>query len=113
MAFKDLIRSLLKKEQTRRSVEYVKATFGEAPVVEAPPAETVRHEQILPSAEVHKENDIAFSPHGDLEDYVRELAVSQEAIERWISAGVLLPEETKVAAKMIRIMAKKNKQKPD
>ena len=112
MALKDFIRGLLKKEQTRRPLEYVKASLGEAPPAAMPPAQAVPLEQTtLPSAEAYRENNIAFSPQGDLEDYVRGLAVSQEAIERWISAGVLLPEETKVAAKMIRIMAAKNKQK--
>jgi hypothetical protein len=109
MAFKDLIRSLLKKEPARRPLEYVKASLGESPSTEMPAPETPSPQPILPSAEAHRENNIAFSPQGDLEDYVRELSVSQEAIERWISAGVLLPEETKVAAKMIRIMAGKNK----
>jgi hypothetical protein len=111
MAFKDIIHRLLKRDKARRPVEYVKATFREAPAEPVPPSESIQLQQALPAAEAHKEDDIAFSPQGDLEDYVRGLAVSQEAIERWISAGVLLPEETKVAAKMIRIMAKKNKQK--
>ena len=109
MALKEFIRRFLKKEQTRRPLEYVKATFGEPLPDTSPSAETVRLEQALPTADAHKENEIAFSPQGDLEDYVRGLAISRDAIERWISAGVLLPEETKVAAKMIRIMAKKNK----
>lgn len=52
-------------------------------------------------------DEVAFSPQGDLEAYVQGLTVPREVIERWISAGLLLPEEIKVAEKMIRIMRKK------
>lgn len=50
---------------------------------------------------------IAFSHQGDLESYVKALNVPSEEIEGWISAGVLLPEETRVAAKMIRMIMTK------
>lgn len=50
---------------------------------------------------------IAFSHRVDLETYVKELNVPSEVIEGWISAGVLSPEETRVAAKMIRMIRTK------
>jgi hypothetical protein len=52
------------------------------------------------------DRDIDLSPHTDLENYARGLHVSKESIERWISSGLLMPEELKVAEKLVRIMRK-------
>jgi hypothetical protein len=111
MILTKFMRRLFKKEKILQQMEYVKETSAEPPLrTFAPSADLLVHESI-PSPAVGKEHEIAFSPQGDLEAYVRGLAVSKEAIEGWISAGVLLPEETKVAAKMIRIMCRNNKHK--
>jgi hypothetical protein len=100
------IRKILSKPQASRSYEYVR-------VVEAPPGGTrsdlgpppaMGTELRTPVAE--RAEEIAFSHQGDLESYVRGLDVPKEAIERWLSAGVLLPEETRVASQMIRIICK-------
>lgn len=112
MRLMKFMRRLFKHENTGQQMEYVKETSAEPPVQTiAPSAELLVHESIPSPAEAGKEHEIAFSPQGDLEAYVRGLAISKEAIEGWISAGVLLPEETKVAAKMIRIMCRNSKHK--
>ena len=48
-----------------------------------------------------------FSKESDLEDYTQRLSVSQEMIKRWIGAGILRPDEIKVAEKMLKIMRKR------
>ena len=50
------------------------------------------------------EPEIDFSSKGDLEAYVRGLKVTASSIESWISAGLLFPDETRVAEKMLRIL---------
>jgi len=49
-------------------------------------------------------NDIDLSRQSDLEGYARDINVSKESIERWISSGLLMPEELKVAEKLVKIM---------
>jgi len=98
------IRQFFLKPQAAQRYEYVRETSEErfSNPAGAPPEAGV--ELKAPVAE--RAEEIAFSPHGDLESYVRGLDLPKEAIERWISAGILLPEETKVASQMIRIMCK-------
>lgn len=100
-----VIRKLLLKPQSEPHYEYVRETAEAQRLDTRSVAAEAGTEPKAPPAEVRIE-EIAFSPHGDLESYVRELNLPKEAIERWISAGVLLPEETKVAAQMIRILNK-------
>ncbi|MEJ2041597.1 MAG: hypothetical protein P8X55_22115, partial [Desulfosarcinaceae bacterium] len=50
--------------------------------------------------------EVDFSTRGDLEAYVRGLAVPRELVERWISAGLLFPEEMIMAEKIAKIMIK-------
>jgi hypothetical protein len=112
MILMKFMRRLFKKADTNQQMEYVKATSAAPPLrTIAPSADLLVHESIPSPVEAGREDEIAFSPQGDLEAYVRGLDVSKEAIEGWISAGVLLPEETKVAIKMIRIMCRNNKHK--
>jgi len=107
MKLMQTIRKFFSKPQASQSYEYVRV------MSEAPPAGT--RSTLGPPAEAGTElrapaperaEEIAFSHQGDLESYVRGLDLDKEAIERWISAGVLLPEETRVASQMIRIMCK-------
>lgn len=50
------------------------------------------------------EPEIDFSSKGDLEAYVRGLEIPPSSIEGWISTGLLFPDETRIAAKMLRIL---------
>ncbi len=102
------IRRLFRKTPEKQHLEYVKeyAVDLDANVE----IETRRVAANLPLKErpapdqLRPEATITFSQQGDLESYVKMLNVPSEVIEGWISAGVLLPEETRVAAKMIRLM---------
>jgi hypothetical protein len=55
-------------------------------------------------------SEVDFSHHGNLEAYVRNLPVPRQIIERWISAGLLFPEEMMMAEKMVKIMLKQEKE---
>lgn len=99
------IRQFFKKPKASQRFEYVRETVAPPPVETRCAAPTPGTDLRAPVSEVPVE-EIAFSHQGDLEAYVRGLALPKEAIERWISAGVLLPEETRVASKMIRIICK-------
>ncbi len=52
------------------------------------------------------EDEIDLSSHQNLEAYARDLSVTKESIERWVSSGLLMPEEMKVAEKLLKIMRK-------
>jgi len=54
-----------------------------------------------------QEPDIDFRGLGDLEAYVENLNVPTETIETWISAGLLYPDEIRIAEKMVQILRKK------
>jgi|GEM_PF-1542193 len=55
-------------------------------------------------AEVNSQVDIDFYRLDNLEDYAKESTIAWETIERWISAGILTPGETKIAERLIKIM---------
>jgi hypothetical protein len=50
--------------------------------------------------------EIDFSKENDLETYTKRLNVPRQLIERWVAAGILRPDEIKVAEKMLKIMRK-------
>jgi hypothetical protein len=52
------------------------------------------------------ENEVDLANLTDLEAYARGSSVSKKSIEQWISSGLLMPEELKVAEKLIKIMCK-------
>jgi len=54
-----------------------------------------------------QEPDIDFRRLGDLESYAENMNVPAETIETWISAGLLYPDETRIAEKMLQILRKK------
>ncbi len=109
----DYVRRLFAKQKKNQRLEYIKeytpesvCRRGDAPEGQAPSA-ALKPMQ-APTA-IHDVPSIAFSAQGDLEAYVEGLDVSSEVIEGWISAGVLLPEETRVAVQMIRLMQQKGR----
>ncbi|MGD8368833.1 MAG: hypothetical protein PVG78_14435, partial [Desulfobacterales bacterium] len=53
------------------------------------------------------DREIDFSRVDDLEAYTENLNVPEESIERWISAGLLYPDEIRTAERMIKIIRKK------
>lgn len=87
------LRTLFRKPNVQPRVEYIRTWDYNEPEKEH---ELTHMTDLL--------GEVDFSHQGDLESYVRGLAIPREVIERWISAGLLYPEEMKTAEKMIRIM---------
>ena len=105
---KFLRRMFKKKSGARHTLEYVEETpFAPSPIDFQPEIVSLPEEPTVVPMVRDTTEEVAFSPQGDLEAYVQGLTVPSEVIERWIAAGVLLPEEIKVAEKMIRIMRKR------
>jgi len=107
------IRKLFRQTPKKQHLEYVKAcTVALDANVETETqrvAANLSLQQPPAPDELRPDATIAFSQQGDLESYVKMLNVPSEVIEGWISAGVLLPEETRVATKMIRLMQTKGR----
>ena len=94
MAYLKKLRALFSKNKTREQMELVQSCDF-ASDSEAAGPDTLAKELL---------GEVDFSYRGDLEAYVRELKVPRKVIERWISAGLLFPEEMVMAEKMIKIM---------
>ena len=75
-------------------LKHIGGGFAEAPEPQRP--------------ELNLDREIDFSGGGDLEAYTEDLHVPQESIERWISAGLLYPDEIRTAERMIKIIRKKD-----
>ena len=52
--------------------------------------------------------DIDFTRQDNLEEYFREMTVTKESLQSWISAGILSPHEVRIAEKWIKIMREKD-----
>jgi hypothetical protein len=88
---------MFRKHDSQPDLEYVQNPSAASPVVDPrPPLPDNRFREM--------EDDIDLSHQADLEGYARDLNVSKESIERWISSGLLMPEELKVAEKLVKIM---------
>ena len=98
---KFLKRIILKKREPKQQLTYV----HEVPY----DSEAVDVSTEAPTTVRELENDVDLSHHRDLEDYAQELTISKEAIEEWISAGLLMPGELEVAEKIVKIMRKQEK----
>ena len=51
---------------------------------------------------------IDLTIQGNLEKYAREKTLSPDIIEAWVSAGMLSPQETAGAQKLIKMLRAKN-----
>jgi hypothetical protein len=98
MTFLSYLRRFIKKGGPKPTMEYVQETPGQAPAIPPHAGES--------SASWDMDSEIDLSARSDLEDYARGLSVPKESIERWISSGLLMPEELKVAEKLVKIMRK-------
>ncbi len=109
MTIKKYFQLLFKKRPSvKGKLEYVEETMSvpSSPIaLDSEVAPVAPEAEVVPMTQVRVE-DVAFSPQSDLEAYVRGLTVSKEVIENWIAAGLLLPEEIRMAEKMIKIMRK-------
>jgi hypothetical protein len=99
MTILNYLKSLIgRKKRSNPDVAYEHEARGLVHAVEAQPISSDGMPEL--------DNDIDLSPHTDLEGYARGLHVSKASIERWISSGLLMPEELKVAEKLVKIMRK-------
>ena len=100
MAIMNYLRKLLSKGRSKPTLAYIQdESSGFDRVVEKTQPEV---EQSLRELD----GEIDLSRHADLEGYARDINVSRESIERWISSGLLMPEELKMAEKLIQLMRK-------
>jgi hypothetical protein len=53
--------------------------------------------------------EMAFTRQGDIDAYARGLSIPPETIEKWISAGLLFPDEIRMAERIIKILREKIK----
>ena len=105
MAMLKFIKRLIsKKSEPRQKLTYVHDAPNKT--------KTVDFSQTVPVVETMSDHEIDLSPQRDLEDYAQELTISKEAIEQWISAGLLMPGELEVAKKIVKIMQKKEQSGP-
>ena len=98
MTFLNFLRKFMKKNDPKPALTYVQEPRSQTSPV------GIGSAQADDSWEM--ENEIDLSTRTDLEDYARGLSVSKKSIERWISSGLLMPEELKVAEKLVKIMNK-------
>jgi hypothetical protein len=98
---KYLKRMIFKKREPKNKLTYVHDVPYESEAVDVATQ--------VPEAVTNYDNDIDLSHQRDLEDYAQELTISEEAIEQWISAGLLMPGELEVAEKIVKIMRKQKK----
>ncbi len=97
MAILNYLRKMLKRQANGKPMEYVRADRCPANAMAHPPA---------PENSEQPEAEIDLTHQADLEGYARGLSVSKESIERWISSGLLMPQEMQVAEKLVKIMNK-------
>ena len=101
MAIMTYLRKVLGKRRQKPTLTYVQdEPFESKTVVESSQPSVKRTLREL-------ENEIDLSRHADIEEYAKDINVSRESIERWISSGLLMPEELKMAEKLVQLMRKR------
>ncbi len=98
MTILNFLRKFMKKSDPKPVLAYVQESHDQMSPVGLDPAQ--------PADAWEMENEIDLSARTDLEAYARGLSVSKKSIEGWISSGLLMPEELKVAEKLVKIMRK-------
>jgi hypothetical protein len=100
MSIVTYLRKLWVKDRPEPAVTYVEEepSQSEAVTLETQPAVE------KPLRELDGEIDL--SRHADLEVYAKDINMSRESIEQWISSGLLMPEELKMAEKLLQLMRK-------
>ena len=100
MAIMNYLRKLWGKGRPKPTLTYVQdVPVGSETVVVKPQPSTENTLRELGS-------EIDLTRHADLEGYAKDINVSRESIERWISSGLLMPEELKMAEKLVQLMRK-------
>ena len=99
MALISYLRKKFKKQPQPTARAYIEACRPDAGLADTPDK--------IQTTLKEMEREIDLSSHRDLEDYVRGLSVTRESVERWISSGLLMPDEIKAAEKLVKIMRKR------
>jgi hypothetical protein len=102
MAIMKYLRKWIGKGRPKPTLTYIEDEPAES--------ESVVEKSLPPMERSLREMDgeIDLSRHADLEDYAKDINVSKESIERWISSGLLMPEELKMAEKLVQLMRNKH-----
>jgi hypothetical protein len=100
MAIMNFLRKVLKKRGLKPTLAYVEDQPTENETVMLKPQHST--EKNIDGLN----GEIDLTRQGDLEGYARDINVSKESIERWICSGLLMPEELKVAEKLVQILRK-------
>ena len=58
------------------------------------------------------QNEIDLHSLNDLESVAKELTVPKETLQRWVAAGILSPNETKIAERLIKLMRENDRRHP-
>lgn len=98
MTILNYLRKLIKRNSPKPSLEYVHESGNQS-------------SSLVPAASQLAEDwemggEIDLTSETNLENYARELNVSKKSIERWISSGLLMPEELRIAEKLVKLMNK-------
>jgi hypothetical protein len=98
MTILDYLRKLLKKNDSNPELEYVHESRSRT--------SAVGMDTVQPIETHDPGNEVDLANLTDLEAYARGSGISRKSIEQWISSGLLMPEELKVAEKLIKMMSK-------
>jgi hypothetical protein len=97
MTILNYLRNLLKSNDANPELEYVHESRNRTSALET---------DAVPPIETHDaENEVDLANLTDLEAYARGPGISKKSIEQWISSGLLMPEELRVAEKLIKMMS--------
>ncbi len=96
MAILSFIRNKFKLRSAKKPMEYVREQDSHVGGVSS--------RSRIPDEYNPIENEIDLSHQADLEGYARDHSVSKESIERWISSGLLMPDEMKAAEKLVKLI---------
>jgi len=97
---------LLARRTAKERERIVLSAMDPAPIRQTPDDEEAAADAARRS-DLKLDQEIDFSRVEDLETYTENLDVPEETIQRWISAGLLYPDEIRIAEQMVKIIRKK------
>jgi hypothetical protein len=98
MTILNYVRNLLKRSDSNPELEFIHEIRDRRSAFET--------DVVTPMETCDAENEVDLANLTDLEAYARGSRGSKKSIEQWISSGLLMPEELKVAEKLIKMMSK-------
>lgn len=98
MTIWNYVRNLLKRSDVNPELEYVHEPRDRKSALEL--------DVVSPTGTHDADNEVDLASLTDLEAYARGSGVSKKSIEQWISSGLLMPEELRVAEKLVKMMNK-------